>query len=72
MQACFRKKYDKVSLNGSGDVLVKIDDVDEFWRVIATLADLKINKDVEIQTPTIEDVFLKITGGIITEEGELK
>ncbi|MGB9914976.1 MAG: ABC transporter ATP-binding protein [Candidatus Bathyarchaeales archaeon] len=72
LASLLQKKYDKVSLNDSGDVLVKIDDVNEFWRVIATLADLKIYKDVEIQTPTIEDVFLKITGGIITEEGELK
>ncbi|MGB9842555.1 MAG: ABC transporter ATP-binding protein [Candidatus Bathyarchaeales archaeon] len=72
LASLLQKKNVKVSLNGSGDVLVKIDDVDEFWRVMATLADMKISKDVEIQTPTIEDVFLKITGGIITEEGELK
>jgi ABC-2 type transport system ATP-binding protein len=67
-----QKKYDKVTLNSSDDVLVKIDDVDEFWRVMATLTDMKVGKDIEIQTPTIEDVFLKITGGRITEEGELK
>ena len=67
-----QKKYDKVSLNGNGDILVKIDDIEEFWRVMATLTDMKVGKDIEIQTPTIEDVFLKITGGIITEEGELK
>jgi ABC-2 type transport system ATP-binding protein len=67
-----QKKYDKVTLNGNNDILVKIDDVDEFWRVMATLTDMKVGKDIEIQTPTIEDVFLKITGGRITEEGELK
>ncbi|MCW4045085.1 MAG: ABC transporter ATP-binding protein [Candidatus Bathyarchaeota archaeon] len=67
-----QKKYDKVALNGNGDVLVKIDDVDEFWRVMTTLTDIKVGKDIEIQTPTIEDVFLKITGARITEEGELK
>jgi ABC-type multidrug transport system ATPase subunit len=67
-----QKKYDKVTVNGNGDILVKIDDVAEFWRVMATLTDLKVGKDIEIQTPTIEDVFLKITGGRITEEGELK
>jgi len=33
---------------------------------------LKISNDIEIQTPTIEDVFLKITGGRITDEGELR
>ncbi|MBT0160333.1 ATP-binding cassette domain-containing protein [Candidatus Bathyarchaeota archaeon A05DMB-2] len=67
-----QKKYDKVSLNSNGDILVKIDDAEEFWRVMATLTDMKVGRDIEIQTPTIEDVFLKITGGIITEEGELK
>ncbi len=39
---------------------------------MAALNELKVNKEAEIQTPTIEDVFLKITGGRITEEGELK
>ncbi len=67
-----QKKYGNVTLNSNDDLLVKIDDVDEFWRVMATLTDLKVGKDIEIQTPTIEDVFLKITGGRITEEGELK
>jgi len=33
---------------------------------------MRLDKDIEVQTPTIEDVFLKITGGRITEEGELK
>lgn len=67
-----QKKYDQVTLNHSGDVLVKIDDVDEMWNVMNTLTDLKIRNDLDVQTPTIEDVFLKIVGGRITEEGELK
>jgi len=72
LAALLQKKYGNVTLNSNDDILVKIDDVDEFWRVMATLTDLKVGKDIEIQTPTIEDVFLKITGGRITEEGELK
>jgi len=72
LASLLQKKYDKVTINGNGDILVKIDDVDEFWRVMATLTDLKVSKDVEIQTPTMDDVFLKITGGRITEDGELK
>jgi ABC-2 type transport system ATP-binding protein len=72
LAALLQKKYGNVTLNSNDDLLVKIDDVDEFWRVMATLTDLKVGKDIEIQTPTIEDVFLKITGGRITEEGELK
>jgi hypothetical protein len=46
--------------------------VDELWQMMTTLTEIKVGKDIEIQTPTIEDVFLKITGGRITEEGELK
>jgi ABC-type uncharacterized transport system ATPase subunit len=67
-----QQKYDQTRINNSGDIHLKIDDTDEFWHVIATLTDMKVGKDIEIQTPTIEDVFLKITGGRITEEGELK
>jgi len=33
---------------------------------------LKAERDIEIQTPTLEDVFLKITGSKISEEGEAK
>jgi len=67
-----QKKYGQVTLNSNEDILVKIDDVAEFWQVMATLTDMKVGKDIEVQTPTIEDVFLKIAGGRITEEGELK
>ena len=41
------------------------------WQVLSTLTDMRINKEIEIQTPTIEDVFLKVVGGRISEEGEL-
>jgi len=67
-----QKKYDNTILSNNGDILVKIDDVDELWQVMATLTHMKVGKDIEIQTPTIEDVFLKTVGGRITEEGELK
>jgi ABC-2 type transport system ATP-binding protein len=67
-----QQKYDQTTLNSNGDILVKIDDVGEFWQVMTTLTDMKVGKDIEIQTPTIEDVFLKIVGGRITEEGEFK
>lgn len=67
-----QKEYDQVTLSQGGDVLVKIDNVDEMWKVMNTLTDMKIKNDIDVQTPTIEDVFLKIVGGRITEEGELK
>jgi ABC-2 type transport system ATP-binding protein len=67
-----QKKYGQTTLDHGGDILVKIDDVNELWQVMATLTDMKIGRDIEIQAPTIEDVFLKIVGGRITEEGELK
>jgi ABC-2 type transport system ATP-binding protein len=72
LASLLQKKYDKVTVNSNGGILMKIDDVGEFWKVMETLTDLKVGKDVEIQTPTMDDVFLKITGGRITEEGELK
>jgi hypothetical protein len=59
-------------VNSDGDIEVKIDSVDELWRIMTSLTEMKIGMDIEIQTPTIEDVFLKIAGGRITEEGELK
>jgi ABC-2 type transport system ATP-binding protein len=65
-------KYGQTTLNDHGDIFVKVDGVSEFWKVMNTLTDMKTNNEVEIQTPTIEDVFLKIVGGRITEEGELK
>jgi len=67
-----QKKFGQVTINGNDDILIKVDDVKEFWRIMASLTEKKIDKDVELQTPTIEDVFLKITGGRITEEGEMK
>ena len=67
-----QKSYDQITLNNNGDVLVKIDNVNELWQVIATLTEMKINNEIEIQTPTIDDVFLKVVGGRISEEGELK
>jgi ABC-2 type transport system ATP-binding protein len=66
------EKFGQTSLSTDGDVNVKVDNVDELWRVMAVLTEMKVGKDIEIQTPTMDDVFLKITGGRITEEGELK
>jgi ABC-2 type transport system ATP-binding protein len=67
-----QKKYDQVTSSSNGDIQIKIDDVNELWELMATLTEMKLNNDMDIQTPTIEDVFLKTVGGRITEEGELK
>jgi hypothetical protein len=67
-----QKKFGNTSLGNEGDVNVKVDDVGELWRVMAVLTEMRVGKDIEIQTPTMDDVFLKITGSRITEEGELK
>jgi len=59
-------------------VFVKVDDVKEMWQALSTVTDISmltdvyIDKEIEIQTPTIEEVFLRVVGGRITEEGELK
>lgn len=67
-----QKKFGQTSLSKDGDVNIKVDNVDEMWQVMATLTEMKVKRDIEIQTPTMDDVFLKITGGRITEEGELQ
>ncbi len=66
------KKHTQVTLNHDNDILIKMPNSGDFWDIMATLTEFKLNKDIEIQTPTIEDVFLKITGTRITDEGELK
>lgn len=65
-------KYGSTVFDHGGDVVVKVDDVKEMWQLLGTLTDMKMDKEIEIQAPTIEDVFLKIVGARITEEGELK
>jgi ABC-2 type transport system ATP-binding protein len=67
-----QKRFGQTSLSDEGDVKVKVDDVDELWQLMETLTAMKIGKDIDIQTPTMDDVFLKVTGGRITEAGELK
>lgn len=67
-----QQKYGNTTLNHDNDVLMKADDVSEMWQALSTLTSLQLDKEIEIQAPTIEDVFLKIVGGRITEEGELK
>lgn len=56
----------------NGDVVIKVDNVKEMWQIMSALTDMKIEKEIEIQTPSVEDVFLKVVGARITEEGELK
>lgn len=63
-------KHEKAELNGHGDIVVAVEDVNEFWDVMDTLTGIRMHNAVEIQTPTIEDVFLKIVGAKISEEGE--
>ncbi|MGD6935212.1 MAG: ABC transporter ATP-binding protein [Candidatus Bathyarchaeia archaeon] len=65
-------KFEHTRLNGNEDAFVEMPKIDDFWNLTAYLAELKISNDIEVQTPTIEDVFLKLTGARITDEGELK
>jgi ABC-2 type transport system ATP-binding protein len=67
-----RGKFDQVTINSNGDIHVKIDSTDELYHIMNTLTEMKVEPDIEIQTPTIEDVFLKITGSKMSEEGEAK
>jgi ABC-2 type transport system ATP-binding protein len=67
-----KQKFEHTRFNGSDDALVEIPTAEEFWHLMSTLTEMRISQDIEVQTPTIEDVFLKITGARITDEGELK
>ncbi len=67
-----KEKHNQVISDRNGDIEIKMDDVSELWQIMSTLTEMKVKNDIEIQTPTIEDVFLRIVGGRITEEGELK
>ncbi len=66
------KKHPQITLTADDDILIRIPQADQFWEVMQTLTVLKLSKDIEIETPTMEDVFLKVAGGKITDEGELK
>jgi len=67
-----QERFGDVLVDHGGDVIVKVDDVKEMWQILSTLTEMKMDKEIDIQTPTIEDVFLKVVGGRITEEGELR
>ncbi len=66
------EKFEHVTMNADGDIHIKIDNTDELYSIMSLLTAMKAEKDIEIQTPTLEDVFLKITGSKISEEGEAK
>jgi ABC-2 type transport system ATP-binding protein len=66
-----QEMFGGTTLDNNRDVFVKVDDVKEMWQALSTLTNTNITKGIEIETPTIEDVFLKVVGGRITEEGEL-
>ena len=65
-------KFENVTITPNGDVHIKIENTEELYRIMNFLTEMKAEHDIEIQTPTLEDVFLKITGSKISEEGETK
>jgi ABC-2 type transport system ATP-binding protein len=65
-------KFEHVTLDSNGDIHVKIDNTDELYRIMSFLTEKKAEPNIEIQTPTLEDVFLKITGSKISNGGEVK
>jgi len=65
-------KFEHVSVDSNGDVHIKIENTEEPYQIMSFLTQMKAERDVEIQTPTLEDVFLKITGSKISEEGGAK
>lgn len=66
-----KEKFSQVNMDSNGIIKIKIDNIPELWRIMDNLTKMEICKDIEIQVPTIEDVFLKLIGSSITEEGEV-
>jgi ABC-2 type transport system ATP-binding protein len=65
-------KFENVTIIANGDVHIKIENTEELYHIMGFLTEIKAERDIQIETPTLEDVFLKITGSKISEEGEAR
>lgn len=66
-----RRRFSHVRVEEDGDVMVQLSSVAEVWEALKHLTDARVERDIDVVLPTIEDVFLKVVGAKITEEGEL-
>lgn len=55
----------------NGRVSIPVKGMKEITDVIVALGTFGVTSDIQIRSPTIEDVFLKLVGARLTEEGEL-
>lgn len=63
--------FDNVAIV-NGDVVLPFDQTRDLETALAALTDRGLQVEMEIKTPRIEDVFLKLAGFKISEEGEVK
>jgi len=54
-----------------GEIAIPADNLDGTARVIELLGRLGLTRGIQIRNPSIENVFLKLIGAHLTEEGEL-
>lgn len=54
-----------------GEIVMKVDNVEDLNFVIQSIISKELNPRIRIESPSLEDVFLKLVGARISEEGEL-
>jgi ABC-2 type transport system ATP-binding protein len=66
----FREQFPTADVFGS-TISIEAEDASEIATILEFLAKMGHERDITIKNPSIEDVFLRMIGSKITEEGEL-
>lgn len=67
--AALRADFEHVQMRGK-DCILPFSRTSEIQEALATLSQRGLSTELEVKSPTIEDVFLKLTGFTITQGGE--
>jgi ABC-2 type transport system ATP-binding protein len=67
--SALRADFDQVQMRGK-DCVLPFSLTSEIQEALATLSQRGLSAELEVKSPTIEDVFLKLTGFTITQGGE--
>lgn len=66
-----RRFFDNVSMEGT-DVILPFEDIKDIHDALTAVLERGLKPEMTIRTATIEDVFLKLAGFRMTEEGEAR
>ncbi|MBI4258841.1 MAG: ABC transporter ATP-binding protein [Thaumarchaeota archaeon] len=55
----------------NSDIMIRVESLKDVSQVIETLNNLGVNQGIQIRNPSIENVFLRLVGARLTEEGKL-